>query len=156
MAHLKEITKYKNKIMEAICTNQEIVNLLKQDTDTSDITGKDMRYKRIFPYNYVPLVAEQAQTFVCFAVIAPVITKELIIDYKLVFWVFTHQDLMRTPNGMRTDLIVSEIDKMLNGNTKYGLGKVKLVCLDIMNVPSRGYSGLYMEYNIQDLGRGCE
>ena len=150
MAHLEEFTSYKQTLMQAICTSDSIVRLLKLETDPEDITGRDMRYDRIFPYNYVPLVTQNAKTFVCFIVTAPSVRDGIVSDLQLTVFVFTHQDIMRTDRGMRTDLLVSEIDKLLNGSTKYGLGKVKLKACDVLQVPVRGYSGLYSVYTVKD------
>lgn len=150
MANLEEFTTYKQTLMETICTSPTIVSLLKKETDSADITGRDMRYDRIFPYNYVPLTIENATTFICFTVTAPNVRDDIISELRLVIYVFTHQDLMRTAKGMRTDLIVSEIDKLLNGSTKYGLGKVSLRSCDVMQVPAQGYSGLYLVYAVKE------
>lgn len=150
MANLEEFTTYKQTLMKAICTSDAIVDLLKLDTDSPSITGRDMRYNRIFPYNYVPLVTEHASTYVCFTVTAPNVRDDLITELRLTVFVFTHQDIMRTDKGMRTDLLVSEIDKLLNGSTKYGFGKVSLKMCDILQVPCRGYSGLYSVYSVKD------
>ena len=46
--------------------------------------------------------------------------------------------------------MVSEIDKLLNGSTKYGLGKVSLRGCDVMQAPCRGYTGLYSVYTVKD------
>lgn len=150
MANLEEFTTYKQTLMKAICTSEPIVKLLKSDLDDESITGRDMRYSRIFPYNYVPLTIERATTFVCFTVTAPNVRNDYISDLYLSVYVFTHQDIMRTENGMRTDLLVSEIDKLLNGSTDYGLGKVSLQSCDVMAVPCRGYSGLCTIYKVKD------
>lgn len=150
MANLEEFTEYKQTLMKAICTSDTIVDLMKLETDPVDITGRDMRYKRIFPYNYVPYTIEHAQTFICFTVTAPNVRDNLIAELRLTVYVFTHQDIMRTDKGVRTDLLVSEIDKLLNGSTKYGLGKVSLKACDVMQVPARGYSGLYSVYSVKD------
>ena len=150
MANLEEFTAYKQTLMKAICTSSTITELLKIDSDPIGITGKDMRYKRIYPYNYVPLTIENAQTFICFTVTAPNVKDDLIAELRLTVYVFTHQDLMRTDNGIRTDLLVSEIDKLLNGSTKYGLGKVSLKMCDILQVPCQGYTGLFSVYSVKD------
>lgn len=150
MANLEEFTEYKQTLMKAICTSDSIVELLKLETDPVEITGRDMRYKRIFPYNYVPYTIEHAQTFICFTVTAPNVRDNLIAELRLTVYVFTHQDIMRTDKGVRTDLLVSEIDKLLNGSTKYGLGKVSLKACDVMQVPAQGYSGLYSVYSVKD------
>lgn len=150
MANLEEFTAYKQTLMKEICTSESIVDLLKLDSDPADITGKDMRYKRIYPYNYVPIVIENAQTFICFTVTAPNVKDNVVSELRLTIYVFTHQDLMKTNNGMRTDLIVSEIDKLLNRSTKYGLGKVALKMCDVMQVPCQGYSGLFSVYSVKD------
>lgn len=150
MANLEEFTKYKQTLMQALCTSEGVVDLMKLDSDPDTITGKDMRYSRIYPYNYVPLTIEKAQTFICFTVTAPNVKDNLIAELRLTVYVFTHQDLMRTNEGIRTDLLVSEIDKLLNGSTKYGLGKVTLKCCDVMQVPCQGYSGLFSVYSVKD------
>lgn len=150
MANLEEFTTYKQTLMKEICKSDSIVNLLRLDTDKAGMTGRDMRYVRIFPYNYVPLVTEHASTFVCFTVTAPNVKNDSITELVLTIYVFTHQDIMRTENGMRTDLLVSEIDKLLNGSTNYGLGKVSLKGCDVLQVPVRGYSGLYSMYSVKD------
>lgn len=150
MAHLEEFTTYKQTLMQAICTSPEIISLLKLDTDPADITGRDMRYDRIFPYNYVPLVTTNAKTFICFIVTAPNVKEGVIAELMLTVFVFTHQDIMRTNKGMRTDLLISEIDKLLNGSINYGLGKVRLRSCDVLQVPVRGYSGLFSTYVVKD------
>ena len=155
MAHLEEFTAYKQTLMEALCTNESIVGLLKLDGDPENISGRDMRYDRIFPYNYVPLTTERATTFICFSVVAPRVKSGVISTLKLIVWVFTHQNLMKTKNGMRTDLLVSEIDKILNGSSKYGFGKVELQSCDIMQPPSEGYVGLCSVYTVDEFNRGC-
>ena len=150
MANLEEFTVYKNTLMEAICTSDTIFNLIKLPTDSPNIECKDLRYTRIFPYNYVPLTIETAQTFICFTVTAPNVRKGVITDLTLTVFVFTHQDLMRTPNGMRVDLLISEIDKLINGSTKYGLGKAELRTCDMLQVPARGYVGMFASYVVKD------
>lgn len=155
MANLEEFTTYKNTLMQALCTNDAIVNLLKNDDDPADVTGRDFRYTRIFPYNYVPNTVERTTTFICFAVTAPNVRDNVVTLLQLNVWVFTHQDLMRTKDGMRTDLLVSEIDKILNGSTKYGLGKVKLKSCVITGVPCEGYVGLVSTYTVEDFNRMC-
>lgn len=153
MANLEEFTMYKQKLMQTICTSDNIVKLLKLPTDSADITGRDLRYVRIFPYNYVPLISEVAQTYICFTVTAPNVKENYIKDIYLTVYVFTHQDIMRTENGMRTDLLVAEIDKLLNGSTKYGLGEVNLKSCEVMGAPARGYCGLYLIYTVKDFNR---
>lgn len=150
MANFEEFTIYKQTLMKEICTSEAIVNLMKLDSDPSTITGKDMRYKRIYPYNHVPLTIETAQTFICFTVTAPNIKDKLITELRLTVYVFTHQDLMRTDNGMRTDLIISEIDKLLNRSKNYGLGEVTPKMCDVMQVPCQGYTGLFSVYSVKD------
>lgn len=153
MANLEEFTTYKQTLMKAICTSDSIIDLVKLDTDKPEVTGKDLRYVRIFPYNYVPLTTENATTFICFTVTAPVVKNDMITELCLTIYVFTHQDIMRTDKGMRTDLLVSEIDKLLNGSLEYGLGRVSLKGCDVMQVPVRGYTGLYSIYSVKDFNR---
>ena len=58
MSNLAEVTTYKNKIMEALLSNDNIVKALGNDEpnflDSPVISNpKDLLFTRIFPYKYI-------------------------------------------------------------------------------------------------------
>lgn len=157
MAHLQEITVYKNRLMQTLCTNERIQALLRVDGD-EDMKGKDFVYERVFPYVYVPKTTETGYAYICFDLIVPrvwsYVTKEVEIDV----YIMAHQDIMRLPNGegIRIDLIAHEIDKILNGSTEYGMGGVELTYFGHF-VPINGYYGHQLRYKVSDINRSlCE
>lgn len=153
MANLAELTTYKAKLMEAICTSDVIVSLLKLDGE-SEMSGRDLMYARVFPYAYVPDTTERAKTFICYTINVPSVFSNTIKSIEIDFYVFAHQSLMRLPNsaGLRVDRIVMGIDKMLNGSYEYGLGGVELQSLYPIN-PITGYHGNVLKYRVKDINR---
>ena len=46
---------------------------------------------------------------------------------SIVFYVFVHQDNIRTSDGLRYDLIAERIEDLFNGTMDFGVGRMKLV-----------------------------
>ena len=61
---LEEFYDYKNKLMEDLLTNKEIVRLLDDEYVASD-NPASLVYKQIFPFEYIPDTVENGQTFIC-------------------------------------------------------------------------------------------
>lgn len=157
MAHLQEITSYKNQLMQAICTNENIFNLLKIEGDDA-LTMRDMPYERVFPYAHVPDTNEEAKAFVCFDLIVPRVWSNVIKEVEIDLFVMSHQAIMRMPDGqgIRIDLIATELDKMLNGSRAYGVSTVDLTYLGNF-IPINGYYGHEIRYKVPDINRSlCE
>lgn len=157
MAHLQEITTYKNQLMKAICTNEAILSLLKIHGDES-MTGRDMPYNRVFPYGHVPDTNETAKAFICFDLIVPRVWSNVIKEVEIDLFVFAHQNIMRMPEGqgIRIDLIATELDKILNGSHAYGVSTVELTYLGNF-IPIPNYYGHEIRYKVPDINRSlCE
>ena len=157
MAHLQEVTVYKNRLMQAVCTNTAIQELLRVDGE-DDMQGKDFVYERVFPYVHVPEVTEVGRAFICFDVIVPRVWSNITKQLEVDVYIMAHQDIMRLPEGrgIRIDLIAMEIDKILNGSTKYGLGEVELTYFGNF-IPIKGYYGHEIRYKVTDINRNiCE
>lgn len=153
MANLKEITAYKAKLMEVICTSTSIANLL-HVTEGNVLYGKDLAYKQVFPYSYIPTVTEHAQCFVCFNVNVPSSKNNVIKDIQITIYVMCEKKLMRMTDGsgIRIDLMASEVDKLLNGNYSFGLGEMELLSMREF-VPIDGYYGNEIRYHVKDFNR---
>ena len=157
MAHLKEITVYKNQLMKAICTNEKIQELLRVSGDEG-MSGKDFVYERVFPYVYVPETTEKGYAYICFDLIVPRVWSSVAKQVEIDVYIMSHQDIMRLPEGagIRIDLIAHEIDKILNGSTAYGMGGVELTYFGHF-VPINGYYGHQLRYKVSDINRSlCE
>lgn len=69
-------------------------------------------------------------TYICFDIVAPRIINRSFSDFNIYIWIIAHERTMRTPKGLVTDLLTTEIDKLINGNNCFGLGRVELKSWD--------------------------
>lgn len=148
--YLEELSKYKIEIMKRLCLDTEIQSLIL--LSESQNQGREMMYKNIFPYAFVPNTVTNANTFICFDLEVQRVENRTFKDINILFWIFTHQSLMRTDEGIRTDLIASEVDKILNGNKDLGLGTVELKKVLRVN-PAKDYHGRTLVYRSVDFNR---
>lgn len=157
MANLNEITAYKSRMMQAFCTSNELIPLLCVDGENT-LTGKSLMYSRVFPYAHVPTTVENAKSFVCFKVDTVSVKNDLIKIIQITIYCISHQSLLRLPDGkgLRTDVMASQVDKIMNGNTEFGLGTVELISSKEFN-PITNYCGRESIYRVKDFNRDmCE
>lgn len=149
--YLDEFFKYKNKLMEEILTSDDIVRLICSDNIYLD--AKDLAYRQVFPYEFVPDTVEHGNTFICFDVdIQKSVNKTYLLP-TLYVWVFTHKSLLRLPEGgVRIDKLCSEICKKLNGSKEYGLGELDLYSVKRF-APMTDYLGKCMTFYATDFNR---
>lgn len=148
--YLDELSKYKIEIMKRLCLESKIQNLIL--LSESQINGREMMYKNIFPYAFIPDTITNASTFICFDLEVERVQNRTFKDINILFWTFTHQTLMRTSEGIRTDILASEIDKIINGNRNLGLGTVELKKVLRVN-PAKDYHGRSLIYRSVDFNR---
>ncbi len=149
---LDEFFDYKNKLMEDLLTNTEIVSLLKDDDCTIN-APEDLAYKQIFPYEYIPDTVEHGLTFICYDVdVQRSINKTYLLP-TIYIWVFSHKSKMRLPEGgVRVDKLASEIAKAINGSRYYGLGELNLYSSRRF-APVADYQGKVLTFQAQDFNR---
>lgn len=147
---LEEFFQYKNKIMELLCTNDEVVKLVTKDEDAEGLT---LPYTQIFPYEFVPETIDKGETYICFDVDIPEIENDVIYYPVIWIWIFTHKNSMRLEEGgIRTDELAAVIDKMLNGNRELGLGELNLKTVGRF-VPQKDFQGRVLAYQAKDTNR---
>ena len=152
-AGLDELFDYKNRLMQDLLTNEAIVRMLSENLElAADV--KSLIYSQVFPYEYLPNTVEHGTTFLCCEVdIDDVVNKTFLVP-SLHIWAYTHISLLRLPNGegVRTDKMASEIDKILNGNRFYGLGELNLRRARRFS-PIEHYQGRMLTYRARDYNR---
>lgn len=148
---LSEFFDYKNKLMEDLLTNPEIVKLL--DNSVEPKNAKQLAYTHVFPYEYIPDTVEEAKTFICFDVdVQESINKTFLLP-TLYIWVFSHKSKLRLPEGgVQTDKLVSEIAKAINGSRFYGLGELDLYSVKRFT-PVTDYQGKVMTFHAKEFNR---
>lgn len=149
---LDEFFDYKNKLMEILCSNKEIVKLV-TDSESAPVPNFSLAYSQIFPYEFVPETVDDGRTFICFDVdIAEVAEKPFYLPAVYV-WVFTHKSKLRlSQGGVRIDQLAVEINKELNGSRLFGLGELDLKSVGRF-VPINDYQGRVLTYSAVDFNR---
>ena len=148
---LSEFFDYKNKLMEDLLTNKEIVKLI---DNTIDLSGAHkLAYSSVFPYEYIPDTVEEAKTFICFDVdVQESINKTYLLP-TIYIWVFSHKSKLHLPEGgVQTDKLVSEIAKAINGSRFYGLGELDLYSVKRF-APVTDYQGKVMTFHAKEFNR---
>jgi len=148
---LSEFFDYKNKLMEDLLTNPEIVKLLDNSVELKN--AKQLAYTHVFPYEYIPDTVEEAKTFICFDVdVQESINKTFLLP-TLYIWVFSHKSKLRLlEGGVQTDKLASEIAKAINGSRFYGLGELDLYSVKRFT-PVTDYQGKVMTFHAKEFNR---
>jgi hypothetical protein len=148
---LQEFFDYKNKLMEDLLTNEEIVRLLSDTVPVQD--AESLAYKQVFPCEYVPDTVQDGKTFICFDVDVQESLNKTFLLPTLYIWVFTHRSKLRLPEGgVRTDKLCSEICEAINGSRMYGLGELNLYSVKRF-APMTDYQGKVMAFHAKDFNR---
>lgn len=148
---LSEFFDYKNKLMEDLLTNPEVVKLLDNSVELKN--AKQLAYTHVFPYEYIPDTVEEAKTFICFDVdVQESINKTFLLP-TLYIWVFSHKSKLRLlEGGVQTDKLASEIAKAINGSRFYGLGELDLYSVKRFT-PVTDYQGKVMTFHAKEFNR---
>ena len=126
MAVANAISEWKNKAIELVEGQEEIMELLEMDEDEAD----DPMYTRIFPYNHIPQTIEETKVYITFTVNIPKITFNKIWAYpRLTVRIIAHQERMKLNmagvSATRIDYIAKLIVDLLTKND-FGYGKLHL------------------------------
>lgn len=147
----EELTDYRALALKTLCSDEEIVKLVTNQEDPS-VPNRGLMYTQIFPYAFTPDTTKEAKTFVCFRLSVPEVMNKTYKKINLIFYIFTHQSLMRTDDGLRPDLIGRAIERLFNGSLDVGLGRVKLVGMNDIS-PITDYHGIAIEYSVAEFNR---
>ncbi len=150
MAMLRELRQIRNIINKKLCSDQTIVDLI-NDKHT-DIPDRSLMYKNIFPYAYTPDVVKDTGTFICHRIYVPVVMNKTFKKITIVFYIFVHQDNIRTSDGLRYDLIAERMEQMFNGTMEFGVGRMNLNEVNDIS-PSPMFHGIALEYSVTDFNR---
>lgn len=148
---LSEFFNYKNRLMEDLLTNEEIVRLLDDKIDMKD--AWKLAYDCVFPYEHIPDTVESARTFICFDVDVQKSVNKTFLLPTVYIWVFSHRSKMHLKEGgVQTDKLVSEIAKAINGSRFYGIGELDLYSVKRF-APAMDYQGKVMTFHAKEWNR---
>jgi len=156
--YLDEIVIYPQKAINLIGESKECVGLLlnkKFDSVTED-DFDDAADRHLFTYQYVDSATQTATGYVWAEVDIPNIQNQRIKDLRLYITVAVHKQFMaldrKTHPGMagnRRDNLVCQIDRLLNFQDIFGIGKLALKSIRTINAPN-GFVIKEIEYEIPD------
>ena len=151
MTQLDEFFDYKNRFMEDILTDKDIVALINEDVPFEE--SKKLAYTQVFPYEYVPETIEHGQVFVCCVVDVQKSLNKTYLLPTIYVWVFAHKSKLRLPTGgVRTDILASKIVERMNGSRFYGLGELTIQSARRF-APMTDYNGKMLTFNATDFNR---
>ena len=148
---LEDFFDYKNKLMESLLTNKNIVALI--DDSISLDKAPSLAYNYVFPCEYVPDTVGHGDTYICFDVDIQSVPNKTFLSPILYIWVFTHKSKLRLPEGgVRTDKLCSEICKEVNGSREFGLGELNLYAVKRF-APMTDFQGKVMSFSAKEFNR---
>jgi len=136
MANDKIITTFKNKIIEQLQQDEEIVNAL--DINENE-DSEDLAYVRLFPYYYIIPTQEDAKTYIFVEIGVEAVQdrfnalkNDIVYDKCTVYiYVVAHQNVMRMDSAgqsaVRIDYISQLINKKFNGQRIAGIGTLQRI-----------------------------
>lgn len=149
---LDECFDYKNKLMETLCCNEKIVQLI-TDSDSAPVPNYNLAYNQIYPFEFIPDTADKGKTYVCFDVDIVRVMDKIYYKPALYVWIISHKSKMRLDKGgVRTDQLAVEINKELNGSRYFGLGELDLYSVGRF-APISDYRGRVLTYTATDFNR---
>lgn len=154
MAYLEEIYQYKTKILPLLFNSSEIVDAI-GNKDIDPEATDELINNNIFPFLYIPSTQTEVKTYICFDLFIPKgqVKGDLIKNVRLHFYIFSHQDHNFNKGYSRVDYIQSQIDKILNGNSKFGIDKINLEASTLLSFGSTPYRGKELVYTIPELNQ---
>jgi hypothetical protein len=150
---LEELYDYKNRFAEDVLTSPELVHLITDDENYDMSRVGELMYTHVFPYEYMPETCERAGTYLFIEVEAQRITEETFLNPVIYVWVISHKSKLRLPEGgVRTDKIVTELTKLLNGSRMYGIGGLDLYAVRRFS-PIADYNGKLITFHAREFNK---
>lgn len=155
MANSFEIIRYKQQIMSMLINNDEIVRLINNPEINE---SEDLINENIFYFLRVPEAPEEEKTYICIEVDIPdtsSIYNNMMRELVVTVYIITHENLMNTPMGTRTDLLSAEIDKILSSQRVIGKTKMELLT-NVANGIGVKHRCRIMTFTVMDVAEGCK
>lgn len=150
---LEELYDYKNRFAEDVLTSETMVRLITDDDNYDMSRAGELMYTHVFPFEYMPDTVERAGTYIFIEVEAQRVTDDTFLNPVIYVWVISHKSKLRMPEGcVRTDKIVIELTKLLNGSRMYGLGGLDLYSVRRFS-PIADYNGKLITFHAREFNK---
>jgi hypothetical protein len=152
LSRFKELSQNKTTIMQRLISNENIVKaLVNTNADfintplPSDFDASSLIRTQIYPRRFIPETTTEQKTFITMKFSGFRMVNASIKTGRIIFYVFTHSNLLPTDYGDRVDYIIGEIDTMFNDERGVGLGKMYLSNMEEFEINSF-FLGSMLEY----------
>ena len=155
--NLEEIGSFKNKIVSKLINDSNILDALLGDINNVEDPETALLCKDgsgnggcVFKFEYIPDTQENSKTFLCVEVVPQETDGDTITNMIIYVFAYCSKNLMQTYHrkgqaGTRIDILVSDIDKILNGNSEFGIGPLEWAGSSIYK-PAQPYYGRMLVY----------
>lgn len=161
--NLEELGEYKHRLACLLAKDKDILNILlgdisdDMDTDEMLLGNSEDSPGHIFEFEYVPEINEKTDTFLCMETVLAKASTDATYTVYLYVFPYCHKKIMQTYKvpglaGTRADILAVYVDRILNGNRDFGIGRVRLISNDVYK-PINNYYGRCVVYEIVDFNR---
>ncbi|OZB98023.1 hypothetical protein [Paenibacillus sp. XY044] len=153
MSRLKDLSKDKETIMLRLIGSPDLCKALyypdSDFLDKPDIEdGSDLFYENIYPTSKVPELSVEAKSYITMAFRGYGPINNRFTKGYIYLYVIIHNSLMRTDYGfLRSDYLLDEINKLMDGQRGIGIGKTNFYKMDEMYV-NDSYAGFYTSFKL--------
>lgn len=151
MAFMDELKAYKQSVLELLWRSDDIKSIIQESAKLDNMTYDQFR-KYVKNYAKNPDTIKEKGVYILFEVDPDQIHNPTTMSYRLSIWVVISEELMERKDGVLSDILVAKIDRLLNGNARFGIGKLGLLASKGFNVPV-GFYGRYVTYVSEDFNR---
>ena len=146
---LDELKRYKTTLINKIISSGTLVSLI---DNSYSVHPSKLVNRYVFPYPHVIDTVTDEATYVTMKVSVPKVYNKTYKGFSIYIYIFSHEKLMQTTNGLRTDLIAEEMERLLNGSLDFGLGRLELTSVEDFS-PAPKFYGIIMRYEASDFNR---
>jgi hypothetical protein len=162
MPFLSEFTKYKKMIAKAICEDADCVSLI-TNTNNHAVPAYDLiesvneagnRHRgQVHLYDFLPGTEEVGEVHVCVEIEESRVVNGAVANFEIHIYVIVPENLMVMYGQIRRDALASAIDKVLNGRTDFGFGKLERMLSDGNFLAVNKWRGRELVYGNPDYNR---
>jgi len=156
-----ELVEFPAQTLRAIGTDEVVLKLLTNnpDLDLDSDEADEVFDKYLFDYGYVDSTTQEAEAYIMVEAEIDSRPTETVRNMNLYVTVMCHKKYMKLDGekfpgliGNRRENLVRHIDRLLNGSTMFGVGKLTLESIRVVPAPS-GFTAREITYKIPDIQR---
>ncbi len=161
--NLSELGAYKHKVAAIFANDPDIIDVLlgkvDEDADTDEMLLGDDEDScgHIYEYEYVDDTNETTDTYLCVETVMVKAPTDTAYRVYLYVFAYCHKKIMQNYKkegrvGTRVDILAENVDRLLNSNKDFGIGRLRLVSADVYK-PNNSYYGRFLCYEAVDFNR---